>query len=581
MKQSTVFLLRFGFLVALVSCLSFFSGRGGDRHTALEAFTTSEPTCRDIHHVKNQCSYFHRYCEEDDGGLISYLDLYYCHFGDARPVALLIIVIWLVLLFTTLSVVAGDFFSVNLSVLARSLNVRDTVAGVTLLALGNGAPDIFSTFAAVTSNSSSMALGELLGAAAFISSVVAGSMALINPFEVVKRALIREASFLLIAVSFLIYVMSDGYLKIWHCIVMLCIYASYVTLVCTWLKFLSLFGIKKETLHRPGYVPVEEAASETTRLLQNESTQQAVVDDDSTLSNVKLTRTTAILQSIRALAPTLHNWQDKSYRERAADILQAPSVLVLRASIPVPLDKHIVDDDEIQADEEIWRRPLFILQCFLGPQFMLFAVGHQIGMSPSHALIPSMCCLAGSVLITIITIFTSTITTAPTWYRFMCVPGFIISIGWISFVADEMVNILTALGIILNISESVLGITVFAIGNSLDDLAADISMAQRKHPVMALSACFGSPLLNILLGISLTGLYALAKQHIQEGTVRHIDLQVKRDLFVTAGLVLGTIVALLSMMMITNWRMTKPVGYILIGIWVVGTIINLAVNNFV
>lgn len=581
MKQSTVFLLRFGFLVALISCLTFFSGRGQDRHTAIEAFTISEPICRDIHRVKDQCSFFHKYCQEDDGGLISYLDLYYCHLSDVRPVALLIIVVWLVLLFTTLSVVAGDFFSVNLSVLARSLNVRDTVAGVTLLALGNGAPDIFSTFAAVTSNSSSMALGELLGAAAFISSVVAGSMALISPFEVVKRALIREASFLLIAVSFLIYVMSDGYLKIWHCVVMLCIYASYVTLVCTWLKFLSLFGVRKETLHRPGYVPVEEAASETTRLLQDDQIEQAIADDESTSSITKLTPAAEVLQSIKALVPIFHNWRAKSLRGKATSILQAPSVVVLRASIPVPLDKHSEDEDEIQKDAEIWRRPLFILQCFLGPQFMLFAIGHQIGMPLSHALVPSICCIAGSILLTVVTVFTSTLKTAPTWYRFMCVPGFIISIGWISFVADEMVNILTALGIILDISESVLGITVFAIGNSLDDLAADISMAQRKHPVMALSACFGSPLLNILLGISLTGLYALAKQHIQEGAVRHIDLQVKRDLFVTAGLVLGTIVALLSMMMITNWRMTKPVGYILIGIWVVGTIINLAVNNFV
>lgn len=46
--------------------------------------------------------------------------------------------------------------------------------GVTFLALGNGSPDLFSTFSAMHSNLGSLALGELIGAASFIVSVVAG-----------------------------------------------------------------------------------------------------------------------------------------------------------------------------------------------------------------------------------------------------------------------------------------------------------------------------------------------------------------------------------------------------------------------
>ena len=37
----------------------------------------------------------------------------------------------------------------------------------TFLAFGNGSPDVFSTFAAMGSNSGSMAVGELIGAAGF------------------------------------------------------------------------------------------------------------------------------------------------------------------------------------------------------------------------------------------------------------------------------------------------------------------------------------------------------------------------------------------------------------------------------
>ncbi|CAG8627356.1 2443_t:CDS:2, partial [Scutellospora calospora] len=46
-------------------------------------------------------------------------------------------------------------------------------SGVTFLAFGNGSPDIFSTFSAMTHDSCSLAGGELIGAANFITSVVA------------------------------------------------------------------------------------------------------------------------------------------------------------------------------------------------------------------------------------------------------------------------------------------------------------------------------------------------------------------------------------------------------------------------
>lgn len=44
---------------------------------------------------------------------------------------------------------------------------------MTFLAFSNGSPDVFSTFSALKSNAGSLAIGELIGAASFIVSVVA------------------------------------------------------------------------------------------------------------------------------------------------------------------------------------------------------------------------------------------------------------------------------------------------------------------------------------------------------------------------------------------------------------------------
>lgn len=44
-------------------------------------------------------------------------------------------------------------------------------------------------------------------------------------------------------------------------------------------------------------------------------------------------------------------------------------------------------------------------------------------------------------------------------------------------------------------------------GNSLGDLVANVTVARMGYPLMALSACFGGPMLNILLGIGISGTY--------------------------------------------------------------------------
>ena len=62
--------------------------------------------------------------------------------------------------------------SYNLTMSAR-LGLRPEIAGITLLALGNGAPDIFTALAGISgAHDFELVAGELLGASNFISTVV-------------------------------------------------------------------------------------------------------------------------------------------------------------------------------------------------------------------------------------------------------------------------------------------------------------------------------------------------------------------------------------------------------------------------
>ncbi|CAG9971636.1 unnamed protein product [Clonostachys byssicola] len=224
------------FLLSLLVAYSFLirTGRGANHNgvdNGLLRKRSEEPECSEVHQAEDKCAFVKQYCADDDAGLIPYLTLYFCGFHGAKPVALIILVGWLGLLFTTIGIAASDFFSVNLSTIATILGLSESLAGVTFLAFGNGSPDVFSTFAAMGSNSASMAVGELVGAACFITGVVAGSMALVREFRVDKKTYARDICFFIVAICFTMYFLADGHLRFWECWVMIVYYIIYVITV--------------------------------------------------------------------------------------------------------------------------------------------------------------------------------------------------------------------------------------------------------------------------------------------------------------------------------------------------------------
>jgi sodium/potassium/calcium exchanger 6 len=190
--------------------------------------------CRFVHKSRDNCAYVRSNCPDEEAGLISYLQLYYCSLANAKPLAFTILVLWISLLFSTIGIAASDFLCINLSTIAKVLGMSESLTGVTFLAFGNGSPDVFSTFAAMSTHSGSLAVGELMGAAGFITAVVAGSMALVKPFKVAKKSFIRDVGFFAVAASFSLVFLADGSLRLWECASMVGFYVFYVIFVVTW-----------------------------------------------------------------------------------------------------------------------------------------------------------------------------------------------------------------------------------------------------------------------------------------------------------------------------------------------------------
>lgn len=79
--------------------------------------------------------------------------------------------------------------------------------------------------------------------------------------------------------------------------------------------------------------------------------------------------------------------------------------------------------------------------------------------------------------------------------------GFVSSVLWISEVAEELVSLLNAVGLMINISPAVLGLTILAWGNSLGDVVADVSLATQGYPQMAIGGVYAGRKYEMMIRI--------------------------------------------------------------------------------
>ena len=940
------------------------------------------------------------------------------------------------LLFSTIGIAASDFFCINLSTIANILGMSESMAGVTFLAFGNGSPDVFSTFAAMSTNSGSLAVGELIGAASFITAVVAGSMALVRPFRVARKSFVRDVGFFVVAASFSMIFLADGHLHLWESTVMVAFYVFYVITVVIWHWYLGRYRRKRageamarETFLAPGeeepplagenddqvgsayrarsssrrttlddFVALERGGNsmdgeldedaddgsrdrwmaeisrnmrvrrpsskerrntanpirpslvgamefravlssltrsrnqqgvaldvrrhsedpvftlaqeqqtavvgsessiqrpwkDTHHIVPNDSIrpvinghranrtravsandavglslnnnqihispvpqidllglspqssaeQQAFVypwkdsngiDTDASeietgltgslhsgtaqtllsktssspersvsylalpskqresfssgdqisasrqsrypissslsprpcIERQSLNGSTAFLSNTAAsspampfppyhddpdrsmssrspslrlpapsigpksafsqpesyvafhksfswwpynilplptvlastLFPTIYSWNEKSITEKAMGVIAAPSVFLLAITLPVvelaeddenpeysktdidhrnsswnvsqevsnthmrsssnyaniePVDDtlgfrdllmphgaqlqhntktpkvYTSDGDDTSTpytdiwidygpdltsspdahsqmkdplamattetpnprppSPKDWNRWLVCIQIFTAPFFvvLIFWANTDPDLAARNLLLPTLYTMIGSLVFLALVLLITTEAEPPRYRFLLCFVGFVVSIAWISTIANEVVGVLKAFGVILGITDAILGLTIFAVGNSLGDLVADITVARLGYPVMALSACFGGPMLNILLGIGLSGVYMT----IRDGNRKHVrhpgrpviykpyQVEVGGTLVISGITLLITLLGLLVVVPLNNWVMDRRIGWALVALWCISTVVNLTVEVF-
>jgi solute carrier family 24 (sodium/potassium/calcium exchanger), member 6 len=166
--------------------------------------------------------------------------------------------------------------------------------------------------------------------------------------------------------------------------------------------------------------------------------------------------------------------------------LQAPVVLCLKLIIPV------VDYGE---DLHGWSKLLNMLHILVLPQLLLAVTGHIKIVFVDYIPL-SLIALLASLALSIIVFCSSRNDCPPSYHMTFAAGSFVGSICVIYTTAKEVVCVMKVLGIISDMTDSMVGLLFLAIGNSIGDLFSNISLARQGYQQMAIAACFGGPMFS-------------------------------------------------------------------------------------
>jgi solute carrier family 24 (sodium/potassium/calcium exchanger), member 6 len=203
------------------------------------------------------CSCFHSTCElvqancplgTSGTDLFNYFQMQYCALESVPVLSYFILCCACIIVFSLLGTTADNFFVTQLETLSESLSLSPSTAAITLLALGNSAPDVFSDLAAVQGNSDfNLAIGELVGASMFLTTVVLCAVIFYATSSSsgkgeckVDTTPIRDIlSFFIVLVALLIFSITDSKITTLEASLLIGAYVVYVVCVIIYTKMSS------------------------------------------------------------------------------------------------------------------------------------------------------------------------------------------------------------------------------------------------------------------------------------------------------------------------------------------------------
>lgn len=266
---------------------------------------------------------------------------------------------------------------------------------------------------------------------------------------------------------------------------------------------------------------------------------------------------TPMQQFLGAINPiNMEEWSEMGIVKKVYEIAKAPIYFAITLTCPV------VNYEEEESHN--WCRYLQILQLVTAPVSVVFLV--RFGGKYIGGVIPfwAVALLIG-VGLAVACFLTSKHETRPAYHDAFGFIGFIMGIIWIYTLANEIVSLLKTFGIIFNINDAILGLTLLAWGNSLGDWISDTVMARQGFARMGFSACFGGPFFNLSIGF---GGAMMISQIVAGDSIRYGLNMNGPSLVLISFLMLSLCFSLIFVVFILRFKVQRVYGLCLLILYV-------------
>ncbi|XP_030517397.2 cation/calcium exchanger 1 [Rhodamnia argentea] len=511
--------------------------------------------CARIHDYadyKAKCVYVKSHDSCRHKGYINYLQIFYCTCGEFPLLGHVLLLLWLAVLFYLLGNTAACYFCPSLEGLSRILKLSPTIAGVTLLSLGNGAPDVFASIVSFTrTGDGDVGLNTILGGAFFVSSVVVGTISILicpdHEITVDKPSFIRDVLFFVFSLSSLLVIIAIGRVGFWSSILFVSIYLVYVCTVC----FMQLYYQKRRNKHFSASVISNSSSAQSDDLVEMGIPMLGYVDDEKSVLVENGGQRDEDEFSCHFLIPDSPTC---SHLTKLLQVLELPLQLPRKLTIPV-------------VDEERWSKPYAIISVTLAPILLSALCNSQRDNVKfrSSTVTYLAAGLIGLVLGNLAFVTTKKSNPPKKCLFPWLAAGFLMSITWTYIIAEELVSLLVSVGIVFGVSPSILGLTVLAWGNSLGDLIANVAMAMNGGAdgvQIAISGCYAGPMFNTLMGLGLPLVFQSWSEYPDS-----YEIPGDNSLYETLGFLISGLLWALVVVPRKNMRLDRFLGWGLLAIY--------------
>lgn len=465
----------------------------------------------------SQCDYLIAHPECNPGGFFNYIKFFYCSCQNVSFLGFTVLAIWLVALFYLLGNTAADYFCFSLEKLSSLLKMSPTVAGVTLLPLGNGAPDLFASIAAFASkNSSEVGINSVLGGAVFVTCVVVGIISLCiaeKRVQIDRYSFVRDIGFFLFCLIWLFLILTVGEVTVGTALLFVLLYLIYVLAVA--LNEVGRINIRVFKLrYVTPLLPVRWCSSSSTGDEEGDSVHASLLESGSKsdvpcLENrlphwMWASQMAIYSDELEEDPKSTWGWNDEDEVVLKEQSLFSCSKFVSLLEFPLTLPRRLT----IPMVEERWSKGYAVASATLAPILLAFLWNTQDNDATllSHEIVYFIGATFGGILGVPAYLFTSSDHPPHRFLLPWVLGGFFMSIVWFYMIANELVALLVGLGVIFGIKPSILGLTILAWGNSMGDLMSDIALATngRDGVQIAMSGCYAGPMFNTLAGLGIS-----------------------------------------------------------------------------